>query len=101
MVSDLLRLAVPCMKDALAWVEVIFALAAAIFWLWASCRKVNFDPHETDDHGGYPLAMTELVGGRQIDLLKTAANQTRWNSRAAFAAAIAAACQAILMALPR
>ena len=56
-----------------------------------TAQTVTFDPEERDEDGTHPAAMTvRSKKGRQIDVLKTAARQTRWNRWAAVAAALAA-----------
>jgi hypothetical protein len=94
-------LGVAHMKEIVGWAGAGFALAAAILWFSASHQKVDHDPNETDEQGAYPFAITERVGKRTIDIMKTAASQTKLNGWAALAAAVAAALQTILLILSR
>jgi len=79
------------MKQTLLWISAVFYIISAALWLYGAAQTVTFDPEERDEDGTHPAAMTvRSKKGRQIDVLKTAARQTRWNRWAAVAAALAA-----------
>lgn len=82
------------MKQYLVWASAFFGFLAAILWLYASVKKVAVDPNDTN------FLISETHGDKQVDVLKTAKNQTRWNAYGAFAASIAAVCQAASLFLP-
>ena len=88
------------MKIVLSWVAAGLGLVTAGLWLKSAMAKVEYDPDEKDEDGLYPFAMTEKEGPRTVDILKTAAEQTRWNKWAAAFGAAAAGVQAVSMFLP-
>ena len=81
-------------KTLLFWTSAVFGFIAAVLWMIASFRKVEFDPEVRDDAGNYPGAIIASENGQRVDFLKTAESQTYWNGWAAIAASIAAATNA-------
>lgn len=85
-------------KSLLVFVAAAFGLIAAVLWALASYQRVRHDPKEVDEQGLHPFAIVETKGN--VDVLKTADRQTRWNGWAALAASIAAAAQAASLLFP-
>jgi hypothetical protein len=83
-----------CYSQIASYLSALFALFAAGLWLVASRVKT---PRELKVfvHIG-----SDGIGGDVADLARGVAKQSRWNSYAATAAAIAALLQAISAALP-
>jgi len=93
------------------WGAVLFAVAAAALWHWASRLTVKirpfdqpFDPRHPNDMvqvSDEGLLITKQIGDEVIDVLETARSQSRWNSYAAIAAALSALLQAIALLTAR
>jgi hypothetical protein len=95
-----------------AWSSVLFAVAAAALWYWASKVAVTTKPVDPPDDPKHPndmiwvdddkgLQIVTQSGKQIVDVLATARNQSRWNSYAAIAAAISALLQATALAAER
>jgi len=93
------------------WGAVLFAVAAAALWFWASRVTVKvrpfdqpFDPRhpnhmvQVSDEG---LLITKRIGDEVIDVLQSARSQSRWISYAAIAAVLSALLQAIALLATR
>jgi hypothetical protein len=81
---------------ALQWFAALAALISAALWLVSALVKVK--PIEKRDEAGLlPVIVTDTAAG--ADVLATLKAQARWNTRAAAAASIAAAAQALFMIL--
>jgi hypothetical protein len=80
------------------WIAAVGALIAGLLWVQSARVKVlaSQTENEQDPDGMFPARIT--VGGG--DFIATAIEQARWNQKAAFAAALAALCQAIGMMIP-
>jgi len=87
------------MKLMLDWMAAVGALIAGLLWVQSARVKVSAaqTENEQDADGTFPARI--LVGGG--DFIATAIEQARWNQKAAFAAALAAVCQAVGMMIPR
>jgi hypothetical protein len=86
------------MKSLLIWTAVLFYLASAGLWAFASIQTVA--PANAPDAAGLmPFRIVETDGETATDVLATAKRQTRWNFWAALAAAIATAAQAFSLLL--
>jgi hypothetical protein len=72
--------------------SAVAAIISAGLWFYAAYVKV---PVPKDDVGGAEFSNARIVIGGDTDYFTTAAEQLRWNKWAAFAAGVAAACQAI------
>ncbi len=94
-----------------SWGAVLFAVAAAGLWFWASRVTVKirpfdrpFDPKHPNDMvqvGDEGLLITKQIGDEVIDVLETSRSQSQWNSYAAIAAALSALLQAIALSVAR
>jgi hypothetical protein len=83
------------LKAAINLVSALAAFAAAHMWYKSAAVNV---PHEDkpNPRGVYPAAIVV----DENDFVATAFAQARWNKRGAFAAAIAALLQGIVLLLP-
>jgi hypothetical protein len=81
-------------KTTLTFASAALALLAALLWYKASTAEVAYDPQRGE------AAVTWSNGQRRWDVFRTAELQARWNKRAAAAASLAAAVQALLMLMP-
>jgi hypothetical protein len=83
-----------CYSQIVGYLSAIFALIAATLWLSASLIKTPKNLRvfvHISDKG---------ISGDVADLARGVAKQSRWNSFAALAAAVAAVLQAIATTLP-
>ena len=88
------------MKQALLWTSAGFGIASAALWLIACFRKIEYDPEDSEQVSGDAPPLPAWVvhdGKRKIDILKTAQARTFWSSLAAFAAALAALADAVML----
>jgi hypothetical protein len=94
------------------WGAVLFAVAAAALWYWASKVAISAKPVDppgdpkhpndmiwVDDEKG--LQIVTQTGKEVVDVLETARSQSRWNSYAGIAAAVSALLQAIALLTAR
>lgn len=84
------------LKFMMACLSATAALVAALLWVKASVVEVAYDPNRSGARG----AVVFYEGDKQWDVIQTAKLQTRWNRRAAIAAAVAAGLQAIVLLMP-
>ena len=82
-------------KFLLNWVAALAAVVAALLWFRSATVEVPTDDIP-DENGMFGMQIT--VDGS--DFIETARQQTRWNKWAAFAAGIAAGCQAVALMIP-
>jgi hypothetical protein len=90
-------------KLILAAVSAVGAIAgvlSGIFWVLAAKAKVSAGPDANEGVGfdGSPVNVKDH-GGDVIDFLRSYRLQSKWNSRAAYAAAAAAAMAALYFTL--
>jgi hypothetical protein len=85
-------------EQFLNWAAAIAALIAAALWFWASRVRVAPAEEKPDEWNDAAVLYIDKRG-RASDAIETAAVQSWWNAWAATAAGIAAASQAILLAL--
>lgn len=91
--------------DQIGWVwtagVILFSALAAAFWLLSATSKVSTPGTGPNDFreiiGDGPGEYSLTISG--VDVVATAALQTKWNTRAALAACGAAVCQ-LFQALP-
>jgi hypothetical protein len=82
-------------KIVLNWLAALVAVIAALLWLRSATVKIPANPPPRDESGVFAA----LITLNDSDFIATAVQQARWNKWAAFAAAIAAACQAVALML--
>lgn len=86
------------MKDLITWASVALAGVAAALWFVSASRWMNNYVDEQKEPRSDRMVFTK--NGRQVDLVGTAANQSRWSSYAAIVTGIAVLLQALAMRLP-
>jgi len=89
------------LRIALNFVVVVTALMSALMWVKSARAKVLADERTSGVGalmGGYLIIKGE--NGERIDVQDTFAEQSRWNSFAAYSAAICALAQAALSLMP-
>jgi hypothetical protein len=86
------------MKLMFDWMAAVGALIAGLLWVQSARVKVLASQTENERNADGTFSARILVGGS--DFIATAIEQARWNQKAAFAAAFAAACQAVGMMIP-
>ena len=84
------------MKTIMTSLAALAAVIAALLWYKASAAEVSYEP----DRPGDKSAVIFYNGDHSWDAIRTAELQTKWNKRAALAAAIAAVLQAITLVIP-
>ena len=90
-----------CAKTAMTWGTALFGFIAAALWFLAGFVNVPYKWPGLGEINDNPAVFTGEWGDKSkaIDLLNTAQRQTRWNTWAAMAAAMAAICQSISLML--
>lgn len=77
-------------------IAALAAGIAALLWHRSATVKIGADPPPRHKDGGFAAQ----IRVDDYDFIATAVEQTRWSRRAAVAAALAAAFQAVALVLP-